>query len=205
MRSAARQSVLSSTRRIRRPGVWRGRWLQYGPIARLVNDPSPQRPQVEDLREDVGHDVQRAVGVDPVSIPAVVAVVVSAAESLTEVVLVIGRIDIQAVVAVEGVLVGVGIPVVEAPAVLPVRLAGPEAFLVAVVHGLPEEIGGVLIDVVILPATIVTIAGGGVEVGITPVVVCAQVLKAELLLAQMLEVVLLEPGLREPSLLLKEL
>ena len=68
------------------------------------------------------------------------------------------------------------------PAVLAVCLSGAEAFAVAIVHRLPQHIGAVLIDLVVIAATLVPINGGSVVIGITIVVVIAIVLKPNLLL-----------------------
>jgi len=81
-------------------------------------------------------------------------------------------------------------------------LSRPVAFLVAVIHGLPEHVGAVLVRLVIVAATVVLVDRGRVEKGIVIVIGAPVVLQIELLLLQALHVLLLEPILRHPILLL---
>jgi len=71
--------------------------------------------------------------------------------------------------------------VVGTPAILPVCLSGTEAFLITVVHGLPEQIRAVLIRLEVAPPPVVTIVRSRVEVWII-VVIVAIVLETHLLL-----------------------
>ena len=118
-----------------------------------------------------------------VLITAVVAVLIAATESLAEVVVVIVPVDIKAIVAEVRVLIGVRVLVVGMPPVLAVCLSGPEAFAVAVVHCLPQHIGAVLIDLVVVAAALVPINRGGVIVGVSVIVAVALVLKTKLFLS----------------------
>ncbi len=68
------------------------------------------------------------------------------------------------------------------PVILQVSFTGAEAFLVTVVHGLPEQVCAILIRLVVTAATIVTIARGSVVIRITLVVMPAVVPKRYLLL-----------------------
>lgn len=131
---------------------------------------------------NVKHDVRVSLAA-AVFIPAVIAVVVAATEPLAEVVVVIGLIYIKAVVAEVCVLIGVRVLVIGMPAVLAVGLAGPEAFAVTVVHCLPQHIGTVLIDLIVVAAALVPVNRGRVIVGITIVVAIAVVLKTKLFLS----------------------
>ena len=69
------------------------------------------------------------------------------------------------------------------PPVLAVGLSGSEAFAVAVVHSLPQHIGAVLIDLIVVAGALVPVNWGGVIVGITIVVAIAVVLKTKLFLS----------------------
>jgi len=59
------------------------------------------------------------------------------------------------------------------PLILPVGFTGAEAFLVAVVHGLPEQVCAILIRLVVTAATIVTIPRSRIVIRITLVVMLA--------------------------------
>jgi hypothetical protein len=68
------------------------------------------------------------------------------------------------------------------PAILPVCLSSAEAFLVAVVYGLPEQVCAIFIRLVVAAATVVAIARSRVVVRITVVIVLTLVPKSYLLL-----------------------
>src|SRR4051812_7014970 len=68
---------------------------------------SPDRLQPEDARQDVAQDRAAAVGIVAVLRAVVVPVLISPAEPLAEVVVVVALRDVLAVVAVVGVLVRV--------------------------------------------------------------------------------------------------
>ena len=52
-----------------------------------------------------------------------------------------------------------------------VRLSGLESFFVTVVHGLPQCVGAILIDLVVVACPLIAIDGSGVEIRITIIVV----------------------------------
>src|SRR5690606_23272082 len=135
-----------------------------------------------------------------VAVAAVVAVIVAALEALAEVVVVLALRDVIAVVAVAGVLVGVAVAVVGAPAVLAVGAAGMQPFLVAVVDGLADQRGAVVVRPVPVALVGVPVAGGRVVVRIVVVVVGTRA-PAHLLLAQAVAVSLLVVVLGHAALL----
>ena len=90
-------------------------------------------------------------------IAAVEAVLITATETLAEVVLVLKQVYIVAVIAVRCILVGVRILVVETPPVFSIRLTGSPAFLIPQVQGSPQHVRAVLIRLVVSTATIVPI------------------------------------------------
>src|ERR1700693_172600 len=102
---------------------------------------------------------------------AAVAIAIAATESLAEIIVVVFLGYIITTIAVVRVLIGIRVLVVGAPAILPVRLSGEKAFLIAVVYCLPEHIGAVLIGLVVLAATVVAIVRSCVEVWIVVVIV----------------------------------
>jgi hypothetical protein len=115
-------------------------------------------------------------------IAAAVSVFVAALEALAEIVVIVVLGQIVATVAVVRVPVGIRVAVVGMPAILPVCLSSGEAFLVAIVHGLPEQVCAILIRLVVAAATIVAIARSCVVVRITIVIVLTVVPKSYLLL-----------------------
>ena len=126
-----------------------------------------------------------AIVVAAISITPVVTIFITAAKSLAEVVIVVGPVYVVAAVAEVGVPIGVRVSVVAAPTVVPVCLAGAEAFLIPVVHRLPEHFRAVFVGLVVPPATIVTIDRSRIEVWVT-VVIEAMVPEMDMLLAQAL-------------------
>ena len=168
---------------------------------------SPQslskRLKAEDSRH---HDLQHAipaVRVAAVVVAAGVAVFIAATETLAEIEVVVVLVYVIAAIAVVGVLVGIRILVAGTPPILSVGPPGAEAFLVAVVHGLPENVCTVLVDLVVVAATTVPIDGSGVVIRIMIVIVVPIVPETRLLLAQTLCVVLLRAILRRTPLLLQ--
>src|SRR5688500_389820 len=95
--------------------------------------------------EDQGQDRLEDRGVVAVAVVAtvlrlaVVAILVTAAEALAEVVVVLPAIDVIAAVAVVGVLVGERVAVVRTPAVHAVGTTGLVALLVTQSHGLAQQ------------------------------------------------------------------
>src|SRR5207247_997333 len=136
---------------------------------------------------------------------AVIAILVTALESLPEVVVVLRLIHVHARVAVVGVAVGPGIPVVESRAVFPVRLSGPIALLLTAVPSLRQLVGAVLARLVVVPAVVIAIGRSRVEVRVAAVVVRLPVLCVQPLLAKPLVVLLLEAVPRHLALLLVQL
>src|SRR5205814_1624467 len=90
-----------------------------------------------------------SVVVGSVLITAVVAVLVTAAEAFSEVVVVRTLVFAIAVISVVRVLVGIGIAVVEVPAIFTVRDTRAIAFPIAVVHRPPQQVRTVLVDLVV--------------------------------------------------------
>jgi hypothetical protein len=152
--------------------------------------------QVEDCLQDAAYEVEPTVRVCAVPGAAVVPVLIAAPEALAKVVAVLVQIDIVTVITVGRVLIGVGIAVIGAPPVLPVRLARAHTFLVPKVHGLSEHIGPVLIRLVISTTAIVAIA-------IRRIGETLGVPETQLVLTQSLQILLLKSELRHPPLLLK--
>src|SRR5438477_5096023 len=98
--------------------------------------------------EDTGEE--RSLGrVGSVLITAVVAVLVTAAEAFSEVVVVRTLVFAIAVISVVRVLVGIGIAVVEVPAIFTVRDTRAIAFPIAVVDRPPQQVRTVLVDLVV--------------------------------------------------------
>ena len=131
---------------------------------------------------------------------AVISVLVAAAEALAEVVVVVGLVNIGAVIAIVGVLVGVILLVIAIPLILAGGLAGAKPFSIPVVDRLAKHLRPILVGFVIIPVAIVAIAGSGIEVGVA--VIVASALQIYLLLAQPRQVLLLEAVFRHPVLLL---
>ena len=113
--------------------------------------------------------------------PAVVAIFITTAEALAEIVVVVVLGDVITIIAVVRVLIGIRALVVGTPAILPVCMSGEEALLITVIHGPAKDIGAVLIRLVVMAAAVVTIIRRRVEVRIT-VVIVAIVLEMHLLL-----------------------
>src|SRR3546814_10548494 len=111
-------------------------------------------------------------------------------EALAEVVVLLVWGNVIAVVGVVGVLVGVAVAVVVAPVVLAVGAAGVQAFLVAVVDGLADQVGAVAVGPLPVALVGVAVAVGRVVVRVVVVVVRARA-PAHLLPAQAVVVLLL--------------
>lgn len=132
-------------------------------------------------------------------ISVVIAILISATESFAEIISVVLRVDVVAVVAVGRVLISVAVAVVGTPTVFPVSGPGAEAFLVTGIHRLAQQICAVLIGLVVGAAAIVAINRRGVEVGIV-VIVVTLITETPLLIPQVLQVVFLEAILRHSFL-----
>ncbi len=131
--------------------------------------------------------------------PAVIAVFITAAEALAEVVAVVALVYVVATISVVRVLISIRVLIAGLPAILPVRLSRAKALRVAVVDGLPKQVRPVLIRLVVVAATRVPIIRGRVEVLIAIVVVAARVLNTNL--PQPRDVLLLIAVLRRAPLL----
>src|SRR3546814_3608758 len=101
-----------------------------------------------------------------------------------------------------GVLVGVAVAVVVAPVVLTVGAAGVQAFLVAVVDGLADQVGAVAVGPLPVALVGVAVAVGRVVVRVVVVVVRARA-PAHLLPAQAVVVLLLVAVIGHAALLLQ--
>ena len=124
-------------------------------------------------------------------IAVAVAIFIAALEALTKIIVVIGRVNIHAVITVIRVLIGIRALVAVRPAVLPCCLPGAVALRIPVVHGLPKRIRTVLIRFIVGAAAIVTIDRGRIVVGIVVVVVILVLLESCLLPTQARQVLLL--------------
>lgn len=145
----------------------------------------------------------RALRFASVLISAVVAIAIPALETLTEVIVVVVPVDVVAVIAVVRVLIGIRASVVRAPTILVVCLSSAEAFLITVVHSLPEKVCAVLIGFVVAAATVVAIGRSGIEVRIAIVIGVIVVLEKYLLLTDSLQILFLKTVLRHALLLLQ--
>jgi hypothetical protein len=133
-------------------------------------------------------------------VPAVKPVLITPAEALAEVVVVVALVYVVTAIAVVRILVAIRVPIVGLPPILPVCLSRTKALLIAVVDGLPEHVRAILIGLIVRAASRVSIIRRRVEVRILIGSVDARVLNAELLLAR--PVLLLIAILRRTSLLL---
>src|SRR3989442_1492826 len=127
--------------------------------------------KVQNLPEHCSQDAVLSVVVGSVLITAVVAVLVTAAEAFSEVVVVSTLVFAIAVISVVRVLVGIGIAVVEVPAIFTVRDTRAISFPIAVVHRPPQQVRTVLIDLVVRPTAVIAINRWRVEVRVGVVVV----------------------------------
>jgi hypothetical protein len=162
-----------------------------------------QRLQIQYQRQHITQDTVRTVRLVSILVLVVVSVFVPATEALAKIISVVLGIQIVSVVAVVRVLIGVAALKIAAPVVLAIGNSCPEAFSVAVIHRLPQQIRTVLVGLVIDPAAIVTIDRCGIEVGIV-VVVMTLGANSAVLLAETLQILFLKSILRIPSLLLQE-
>jgi len=116
--------------------------------------------QIQDPIQDVADQACDAVRVRAVSVPAVVPVIITALESLAEVVLVLGQVYVVAIVAKRSVLITERVTVAEPPPVFAIRPTRLEPFLVTELHRTAKQIGAVLVGVVVSPTAIVAIGEG---------------------------------------------
>jgi hypothetical protein len=118
---------------------------------------------------------------------AVIAVLITASEAFAEVVAVVVHANVVTAISESRVLVSERIVVIEAPAILTIRLTRLDTFLITRPHGLPELIRCILIRIVVSPAAIVAVNRRSVLVAPTlkPRLVCAHVFPISLLIAQL--------------------
>lgn len=93
--------------------------------------------RVEDLQQDIAKQAGHAVRVAAILITSVVAVFVTTTETFAEIVIVLGQINVVAVIAVRRILISQRVLRAGTIAVLPVRLSGAHAFFVAFPYSLP--------------------------------------------------------------------
>ena len=134
---------------------------------------------------------------------AVVTIFVTASKPLAEVVVVVGPVYIIAAVPEVGVPISVGVFVIGAPMVVPVRLAGAEAFLIPVVRRPPQHFRAVFVGLVVAPAAIVAIDRRRIEIGVA-IVVESMVPEMDVLLTQALQILFLKTKLRRAILSLEQ-
>src|SRR5438477_367298 len=158
--------------------------------------------KVQNLPEHCSQNAVLSVVVGSVLITAVVAVLVTAAEAFSEVVVVRTLVFAIAVIPVVRVLVGIGIAVVEVPAIFTVRDTSAIAFSIAVVHRPPQQVRTVLVDLVVRPTAVIAINRWRVEVRVG-VVVISGLPDANLLLPQVFQIFSLEAVLRQTPLALQ--
>jgi hypothetical protein len=114
--------------------------------------------QVQDSLQDAAYETEGSVRLNSVSAAAVKTVLVTATESFAEVVLVLGQVNIVAIVAVRCILVGVRVTIVETPPVLSIRDTGAHTLLVTEVQSTTQQVGAILVRLVVSPAAVVAIA-----------------------------------------------
>ncbi len=95
------------------------------------------RLHVEDLRQDVAKYAEHTVRVPAILRAAIVAVFVTATETFAEIVVVLGQINVVAIVAVGRILITDRVLRAETITILSVCLSGAHAFLIALPYGLP--------------------------------------------------------------------
>ena len=118
---------------------------------------------------------------------AVIAVLITASEAFAEVVAVVVHANVVTAIPESCVLVSERIVVIEAPAILTIRLTRSDTFLITIPHGLAELIRCILVRVVVTAAAIVAINRRRIYVAPTlkPRLVCSHVLPISLLIAQL--------------------
>src|SRR6185503_10873736 len=112
---------------------------------------------------------------------------ITASEAFAEVVAVVVHAPVVTAIPESSVLVSERIVVIEAPAVLTIRLTRSDTFLITIPHGLAELIRCVLIRIVVSAAAIVAVNRRRVYVApaLKPRLVCAHVLPISLFIAQL--------------------
>ena len=98
-----------------------------------------------------------AVGIVAVTTSAVIAILVTAAKSLTEVVIVLVHRHIVTVITEGRILVPIGISIVETPSILAISLSGVESLFVTVPNGVAQHLGTILACIIVVAAAVITI------------------------------------------------
>src|SRR3989442_617548 len=155
--------------------------------------------KVQNLPEHCSQHAVLSVVVGSVLITAVVAVLEPAAKAFSKVVVVRTLVFAIAIIPVVRVLVGIGIAVVEVPAIFTVRDRRAIAFPIAVVYRPPQQVRTVLVDLVVRPTAVIAINRWRVEVRVGVVVVSGLPV-ANLLLPQVFQIFSLEAVLRQTPL-----
>ncbi len=97
----------------------------------------PKRLQVENQRQHIPQNSVRPVRIVAILVSVVIAVFISAAESLTKIISIVFRLDIVTAVAVGRILKSVAALIVGVPAIFAISDSSAEAFLVTIIHRLP--------------------------------------------------------------------
>jgi hypothetical protein len=95
-----------------------------------------KRLQVEDHRKLGSKNGIRSVGVIPILMAAVVAVLISSTEAFPEVEIVVVSIHVVAGITKARILVGVRVSVIESPVVQMVGSSSTIPFVIAIVHAM---------------------------------------------------------------------
>lgn len=103
-------------------------------------------------------------------ITSVIAILITPAETLSEIIVVIGLSDVVAVVAVVCVLIGIRVLISGRIAVLPCGLSGLISLRISIVHCLPKRVRAVLVGLVVAATAIVAIDGSCVVIRIVVIV-----------------------------------
>ena len=82
-----------------------------------------QKLQTKNLPQNRSQNAVATIRIATILVTTVVTILITAAEALAEVVLVVSEVNIVTIVAIAAVLVGESLVRTEAPAILPVRLA----------------------------------------------------------------------------------
>ena len=153
--------------------------------------------QTQDLLEDRAENAVAAIRVATIARAAVVTVFITAAETLTEVILILVQIDVVTVISVARILIRVSFFRIEAPAVFTVGLTRVETFAVTIVNRALQHLRAVLVRLVVAAATAIAIV-------VRAVIVVTPLLQSQLILAQALVITLLIAQLVYTTLLFEQ-
>jgi hypothetical protein len=144
--------------------------------------------EAKDRLEDRSEDLVLAVPVRTVFVPSIIAVLISALESLAEIIAVLVETDVVRVITDAGVLISIRRLVVVSPTVLTIRLTGIEALFVSAVNGTLDHLSAVATRVVIVTVAVIAIIVG-------QIVVILRLLKAKLVTTDLFPISLLQISL----------